>query len=113
MIRRFGTADEAALVSGLARAGADGWLLFDFQGHNPIAGRMLGLGGLGSRRIFVLLRPGEEAVAVAHKIELQPLAGFPGRVVPYAMWQELHAALGRSEERRVGKECRSGWSACL
>lgn len=94
MIGRFGAADHAALASGLNRAGADGWLLFDFQGHNPIAGRMLGLGGLGSRRLFVLLRPGEEPVAVAHKIELQPLAGFPGRVVPYARWEELHTALG-------------------
>lgn len=94
MIGRFSAQDHAALASGLTRAGADGWLLFDFQGHNPIAGRMLGLRGLGSRRIFVLLRPGEEPVAVAHKIELQPLLGFPGRVVPYARWEELHAALG-------------------
>ena len=94
MIKRFGSDDHAALASGLARAGADGWLLFNFQGHNPIAGRMLALGGLGSRRMFVLLRPGEEPVAVAHKIELQPLQGFPGRVVPYARWEELHAALG-------------------
>ena len=94
MIRRFHPDDHAALASGLARAGADGWLLFDFQGHNPIAGRMLALGGLGSRRMFVLLRPGEEPVAVAHKIELQPLRGFPGRVGPYAKWEELHTALG-------------------
>ena len=94
MIGRFTPDDHAALAAGLARAGADGWLLFDFQGHNPIAGRMLALGGLGSRRMFVLLRPGEEPVAVAHKIELQPLRGFPGRVVPYAKWEELHRALG-------------------
>jgi Xaa-Pro dipeptidase len=32
-------------------------------------------------------------VAVAHKIELQGLEGFPGRVVPYARWSELHAEL--------------------
>jgi len=94
MIRKFNEADLAALAAGLADCGADGWLLFDFQGHNPIAGRMLALGGLGSRRLFVLLRPDSEPVAVAHKIELQPLAGFPGRIVPYARWEELHAALG-------------------
>src|SRR5690606_33687819 len=35
-----------------------------------------------------------EPVALAHKIELQPLKDFPGRVVPYARWQELHEALG-------------------
>ncbi|MEO8227686.1 MAG: M24 family metallopeptidase [Gemmatimonadota bacterium] len=86
--------DRDALREGLAAAGADGWLLFDFHGVNPVAGRVLGLGGMGSRRIFVLLPAEGEPVAVAHKIELQPLEGFPGRVVPYARWEELHAALG-------------------
>lgn len=92
-MKAFSTADHAALQAGLKECGADGWLLFDFQGHNPVATRFLALGGLASRRIFVLLRPGAEPVAVAHKIELQPLDGFPGRVVPYARWEELHAAL--------------------
>ncbi|HEY9382831.1 MAG TPA: M24 family metallopeptidase [Gemmatimonadales bacterium] len=82
-----------ALGAALASCGADGWLLFDFQGHNPVAHRFLALGGLGSRRLFVLLTPVGDPVAVAHKIELQPLADFPGRVVPYARWEELHGAL--------------------
>lgn len=85
--------DRAALADGLAECGADGWLLFDFKGLNPVAGRLLQLGGLGSRRLFVYLPREGEPVAVAHKIELQPLAGFPGRIVPYARWQELHEAL--------------------
>ena len=85
---------RAELTEALAEAGADGWLLFDFHGLNPVAARVLGLGGLSTRRLFVLL-PGEgDPVAVAHRIELQPLDGFPGRVIPYAGWQELHAALG-------------------
>ena len=86
-------ADHQLLRAGLAACGADGWLLFDFQGHNPVAHRFLALGGLGSRRIFALLVPDQEPVAVAHKIELQPVADFPGRVIPYARWEELHAAL--------------------
>lgn len=83
-----------ALRETLAAAGADGWLLFDFHGLNPVAGRVLGLGsGLRTRRLFVLLPAEGEAVAVAHRIELQPLEGFPGRIVPYSRWEELHAAL--------------------
>ena len=85
--------DQHALKDALRECGADGWLLFDFQAHNPIANRFLALGGLGSRRLFVLLSPGAPPVAVAHKIELSPLAGFPGRILPYARWEELHAAL--------------------
>ena len=85
---------RAELTEALAETGADGWLLFDFHGLNPVAARVLGLGGLSTRRLFVLLPREGEPVAVAHRIELQPLDGFPGRVIPYAGWQELHAALG-------------------
>lgn len=93
--------DRQALAVGLAECGAEGWLLFDFKGLNPVAARLLHLGGLGSRRLFVYLPREGEPVAVAHKIELQPLEGFPGRIVPYARWQELHAALGAIVQGRT------------
>jgi Xaa-Pro dipeptidase len=86
--------DRTQLADGLDALGADGWLLFDFHGLNPVAGRVLGLGGMGSRRLFVLLPREGEPVAVVHKIEMQPLEGFPGKLLPYARWEELHAALG-------------------
>jgi Xaa-Pro aminopeptidase len=82
------------LREALAEAGADGWLIFEFHGLNPVARRLLPLSGLNTRRLFVLLPADGEPVAVAHRIELQPLARFPGRVLPYARWEELHAALG-------------------
>lgn len=86
--------DRGELSQALAEAGADGWLLFDFHGLNPVAGRVLGLTGLNTRRVFVLLPRDGEPVAVAHKIELQALEQFPGKVIPYARWTELHKALG-------------------
>jgi Xaa-Pro aminopeptidase len=89
----FAGLDPNELSAGLQEAGADAWLLFDFRAVNPVAQRVLRLGGIGSRRIFVLFPQDGEPVAVAHRIELQPLDGFPGRVIPYARWQELHAAL--------------------
>jgi Xaa-Pro aminopeptidase len=78
----------------LAEAGVDGWLLYAFHGLNPVATRILGLEGLNTRRLFVLLPRQGEPVAVAHRIELAPVADFPGRVLPYSRWEELHAALG-------------------
>jgi Xaa-Pro aminopeptidase len=86
--------DLPELREALAQAGVDGWLIFDFHGLNPVAARVLGLTGLNTRRLFVLLPRDGDPVAVAHKIELQGMEGFPGRVVPYARWEELHAALG-------------------
>src|SRR2546425_1430634 len=89
--------DFPALRAALAELGADGWLLFDFHGVNPIVGHVLGLGGhgLATRRLFVWLPRAGDPVAVAHKIELGPLAGFPGEVRPYAAWPQLHAELQR------------------
>jgi Xaa-Pro aminopeptidase len=86
--------DRAALGDALAEAGVDGWLLYAFHGLNPVATRILELEGLNTRRLFVLLPREGEPVAVAHRIELAPVAEFPGRVLPYARWEELHAALG-------------------
>jgi Xaa-Pro aminopeptidase len=86
--------DRRALAEALAAAGADGWLLYGFHGLNPVATRVLELEGLNTRRLFVLLPREGDPVAVAHRIELDAVADFPGRVLPYARWQELHAALG-------------------
>ena len=97
--------DLAELGRALMALRLDGWLLFDFHGLNPVAGRLLGLEGLATRRLFVWLPASGKPVAVAHKIELQALEGFPGEVRPYAAWQELHAALGALVKgRRVALE---------
>ena len=86
--------DLAELREALREADLDGWLLFDFHGLNPVATRVLGLTGMNTRRLFALLPRQGEPVAIAHKIELQGLENFPGRVVPYARWSELHAGVG-------------------
>ena len=115
--------DRDALREELAAAGADGWLLYAFHGLNPVATRILELEGLNTRRLFVLLPAEGEPVAVAHRIELAPVERFPGRVVPYARWEELHAALGRGRGRasvwrwrcsrttpcRTSTACRAAW----
>ncbi|HEX9729214.1 MAG TPA: M24 family metallopeptidase [Gemmatimonadales bacterium] len=77
----------------LRERGLDGWLLYDFHGVNPVTARVLGIGGMATRRLFVLLPATGDPVAVAHRIELQPLDGFPGTVHPYARWEELHGLL--------------------
>ncbi len=86
--------DLAAVRATLAELGADGWLLFDFHGLNPVAAHIVGSGGMGTRRLFVLLPRTGDPVAVAHRIELDALAGFPGTIRPYAAWRELHETLG-------------------
>src|SRR6476620_2406762 len=86
--------DLVELRQALVANGLDGWLLFDFHGLNPVASRVLERTGMNTRRLFVLFPREGEPVAVAHKIELQGMEKFPGRVIPYSRWNELHAALG-------------------
>ncbi len=85
--------DLPALAQALGTLGADGWLLYDFRKLNPIAGRILGDTGMGTRRLFVLLPRSGRPVAVVHRIELQAFADFPGDVRPYGAWRELHGHL--------------------
>src|SRR5207302_10275037 len=85
--------DFAALADALAALGADGWLVYDFRHVNPVAERILGPTGIGSRGVFVLLPQRGKPVAVAHRIELQPLADRPGGVRPYGSWREVHGEL--------------------
>jgi Xaa-Pro dipeptidase len=78
----------------LRAAGLDGWLLYDFHGANPVAGRVLGLPAL-TRRYFVYLPAEGRPVALTHRIEQQPWEGWIGENRPYLGWRELEAELSR------------------
>ncbi len=84
--------DRDALAATLERLGADGWLLFDFHGCNPVARQILP-GGMGTRRLFVWIPRRGEITAIVHRIEMQPFEGFQGKVIPFARHAELDGAL--------------------
>jgi Xaa-Pro aminopeptidase len=85
----------AAVQSALADTDADGWLLYDFRGLNPIAKSMLRLEGMCSRRVFGWVPTQGTPVAIAHAIEPGTWAQWPAawerRV--YASWKSLAAEL--------------------
>src|ERR1035437_8928716 len=53
----------------LADAGVDGWLLYDFRGLNPIAGGLMRLEGMTTRRAFAYVPAAGTPVALTHVIE--------------------------------------------
>ncbi len=61
----------------IAGAGADGWLLFDFRGRNPIAAAVLGPEILGSRRVYVLIPREGSPQALVHAIDNELWRGWP------------------------------------
>ena len=67
----------------LTQEGLDGWLLYDFQGNNPVATRLAGLRVCreADDPAVVLLHPGDRraARAGARDRALQPGCGCPGR----------------------------------
>ncbi len=87
------TLDRVLLQKGLVEIGADGWLLFDFHGCNPVAARLLPGGNLTTRRTFAWIPRKGTITAIVHRIEMQPFEGFQGTIIPYSRHQELHAAL--------------------
>ena len=86
-----------ALQRALVDAGLDGWLLFDFRGLNPVAGSLLGMQGMVTRRIFCWLPATGTPVAITHAIEQAPWAEWPREweKVVYSAWTTMEEALPR------------------
>ena len=83
----------------LADADLDGWLLFEFHGHNPVASSLLGLKWT-TRRSFTLIPSEGEPVALIHAIEASSWREWPWRTRSYAGWREMEEELGRLLEGR-------------
>jgi len=82
---------QAALV----KAGVDGWLLYDFHGINPIAGGLVQLPGLVSRRFFVFIPANGIPSALTHAIEQGPWRDWPSgwKKTKYSSWQQLESGV--------------------
>jgi Xaa-Pro aminopeptidase len=71
----------------LVEDGLDGWLLYDFQGSNPIATRLSGLAAtkkMTTRRWYYLIPASGEPRGLVHAIERHNLDGLPGEKQPYS-----------------------------
>ena len=99
-----------AIQRALADAGLDGWLLFDFQGANPIVAGMLGLKGMISRRIFVWIPREGVPHALGHAIEPGPWETWPTAWSKgsYSSWRSLESSVA---EMVRGKKIAMEYSA--
>lgn len=101
--------DVAAVQDALKAHGLDAWLLYDFQGSNPVAYRMAGVGAAGhlaTRRWFYLIPATGEPRALVHAIERYNLDHLPGTKTVYAGREQLASGLAAvtSGIKRVAME---------
>ena len=100
-----------ALQAAIAAQQLDGWLLFDFHGTNPIAGGLLGLDGMVTRRVFAFVPREGTPTAVTHAIEQGPWRRWPSawRREQYSSWRALDAVLAQLVRgKRVAMEYSPG-----
>jgi Xaa-Pro aminopeptidase len=100
-----------AVQRALAELGVDGWLLYDLRGTNPIAGELLGLHGLVSRRVFAYIPRSGVPVALTHAIEQGPWADWPKdwKKIVYSGWRVFETELATMiAGKRVAMEYASG-----
>jgi Xaa-Pro aminopeptidase len=101
--------DLAAIQDALRANGLDGWLLYDFHGSNPIAGKLTGVAGgphMTTRRWYYLIPAQGQPRGLVHAIERHNLAHLPGETQVYAGREQLDAGLTRlvAGLRRVAME---------
>ncbi len=100
-----------AIQRALTDARLDGWLLFDFQGTNPIVGGMLGLKGMISRRIFIWIPRDGVPHALGHAIEPGPWETWPAAwtKATYSSWRSLESAVSEMVNgKRIAMEYSAG-----
>jgi Xaa-Pro dipeptidase len=106
------TPDSVAAMQGaLGEAQLDGWLIFDFHGLNPVAAGLLGLDGMATRRIFVLIPREGVPVAITHAIEQGPWRDWPSQwgKTTYSSWRALESQLHELVDgKRVAMEYSPG-----
>ena len=100
-----------ALQKALTDADLDGWLLFDFQGTNPIALGLIGVSGFISRRIFVWIPATGVPHALGHAIEPGPWHAWPAawQKSTYSSWKRLESIVsGMVSGKRIAMEYSAG-----
>ncbi len=88
--------DIPAVQRALTQEGLDGWLLYDFQGNNPVATRVAGLASAGkmtTRRWYYFIPASGEPRGLVHAIERYNLDALPGEKRPYAGREQLASGL--------------------
>ncbi|HEX3481893.1 MAG TPA: M24 family metallopeptidase [Kofleriaceae bacterium] len=91
--RRVGLADIPAVQGLLAVQRLDGWLLFDRDGENPIAERLVAPDGHPTRPWFYMIPARGAPIALVHSTELRSFDHLAGTKLTYQGYRDLDKQL--------------------
>jgi Xaa-Pro aminopeptidase len=91
--RRVGLADISAVQGLLAVQRLDGWLLFDRDGENPIAVRLVAPDGHPTRPWFYMIPARGAPIALVHSAELRSFDHLAGTKLTYQGYRDLDKQL--------------------
>ncbi len=91
--RRVGLADVPAVQGLLAVQRLDGWLLFDRDGENPIAERLVAPDGHPTRPWFYMIPARGAPIALVHSTELRSFDHLSGTKLTYQGYRDLDKQL--------------------
>jgi Xaa-Pro aminopeptidase len=86
---RVGLADVNAVQGLLAVQRLDGWLLYDRDGSNPIAVRLVAPDGHPQRAWFYMIPQRGEPIALVHTSEQRNFEHLPGKKLTYLGYRDL------------------------
>ncbi len=83
------------LNAAIKSSGADGWLLYDFRGSNPILWEVLGAKLHSTRRLFIYIPASGTPKAIVHHVDAGNFARIGLDVIPYRSQDEFLTTLSQ------------------
>ncbi len=93
IVPRVGLSDIAAVQGLLAVQRLDGWLLFDRDGSNPIAVRLVAPEGKPIRPWFYMIPSQGQPIALVHSAEVRSFDQLPGKKLTYTGYRDFDKEL--------------------
>ena len=79
----------------MAQEGIDCWLVYSFQGKNPIMAQFVRPKSMVSRRLFLIIPAKGQPQLLGSKIDHDVIQGLPFQATYYVSWQEMERELSR------------------
>lgn len=79
----------------MAQEGIDCWLVYSFQGKNPIMAQFVRPKSMVSRRLFLIIPAAGEPQLLGSKIDHDVIQALPFQANYYVSWQEMERELSR------------------